>query len=86
MIAIAYGKRRLNDLNRSGWWVLLIFVPLVNVLLAIYLLFFPGTGDVNDHGPAPGPNSIGVLIIGWLMVTLFVLGIAAAVLVPMATV
>jgi len=83
VMSVMFAKRRLNDLNRSGWWFLLFIVPLVNLLLAIYLIFFPGTEGSNNWGPAPAANSIGVLILGWLMPALFVLGIAAAVLVPM---
>lgn len=82
LISVMYAKRRLNDLNRSGWWFLLFIVPFVNLLLAIYLIFFPGTDGSNNFGPAPTANSIGVLILGWSMPVLFVLGIAAAILVP----
>lgn len=82
LISVMYAKRRLNDLNRSGWWFLLFIVPVVNLLLAIYLIFFPGTDGQNDYGPVPEANSIGVLILGWSMPALFVLGIVAAILVP----
>lgn len=34
--------RRLHDLGRSGWWSLLMFVPLVNFVSLIYLLFAKG--------------------------------------------
>ena len=82
LISVMFAKRRLNDLNRSGWWFLLFIVPVVNLLLAIYLIFFPGTDGPNDYGPVPVANSIGVLILGWSMPALFVLGIVAAVAVP----
>lgn len=82
VISVMFAKRRLNDLNRSGWWFLLFIIPLVNLLLAIYLIFFPGTDGSNNFGPAPAENSIGVLILGWMMPVLFVLGIVAAVAVP----
>jgi len=26
---LAVGVRRLHDLDKSGWWVLLVFIPLV---------------------------------------------------------
>ncbi len=82
VFSVMFAKRRLNDLNRSGWWFLLFLVPVVNLLLAIYLIFFPGTQGGNNFGPAPGPNSIGVLILGWSLPVLFLLGIAAAIVVP----
>lgn len=34
--------QRLNDLERSAWFVLLGFVPLVDFFFGLYLLFYPG--------------------------------------------
>ena len=82
VVSVMFMKRRLNDLNRSGWWGLLVIVPLVGLLLAIYLMFFPGTDGDNNWGPAPTSNSIGVLILGWMMPVFFVLGIVAAIAIP----
>ena len=45
--------RRLHDLNRPAWWCIGVFVPLVNLVLGIYLLFFKGTDGPNDYGPDP---------------------------------
>lgn len=81
-ISIMFAKRRLNDLNRSGWWFLLFLVPIVNLLMAIYLVFFPGSDGDNNFGPAPTSNSVGVLILGWMMPVFFIVGIGAAILVP----
>jgi uncharacterized membrane protein YhaH (DUF805 family) len=85
VISIMFAKRRLNDLNRSGWWFLLFLIPLVNLLFAIYILFFPGTDGDNNFGPAPAANSIGVLILGWMFPAIMILGIVAAVAIPMFT-
>jgi uncharacterized membrane protein YhaH (DUF805 family) len=82
VISIMFAKRRLNDLNRSGWWFLLFLIPLVNLLFAIYVLFFPGTGGDNNFGPAPVANSIGVLILAWMFPVIMILGIVAAVVIP----
>jgi uncharacterized membrane protein YhaH (DUF805 family) len=83
VVGVAFGKRRLNDLNRSGWWLLLSIVPIVNLLFSIYVIFFPGTDSDNDFGAAPAANSLGVQILGWLLPAVFVLGIAAAVVIPL---
>jgi uncharacterized membrane protein YhaH (DUF805 family) len=83
VFSVMFAKRRLNDLDRSGWWFLLSFVPVVNLLLTIYLVFFPGSEGSNNWGAAPGPNSLGVQILGWSMPVLFILGIVAAVAIPM---
>ncbi len=42
--------RRLHDLNHSGWYVLLNFVPFVAYLLSIYVAVWPGTTESNNHG------------------------------------
>ena len=34
--------KRMADLGRSPWFLLLIFVPPVTLVLLIYLFFFPG--------------------------------------------
>jgi len=77
-----FAKRRLNDLNRSGWWFLLFIIPLVNLLLAIYLVLFPGTDGDNNYGHAPVANTLGVKILAWMLPLVFILGILAAIAVP----
>mgnify|MGYP002624436660 FL=1 len=45
--------RRLHDLNRPGWWCIGCIIPLVNFVLAVYMLFFKGTDGPNQYGPDP---------------------------------
>lgn len=45
--------RRLHDLDKSGWWMLLFCVPLVNILFYIYILFFKGIEGPNQYGEDP---------------------------------
>lgn len=45
--------RRLHDLDLSGWWMLLMLVPLVNIFFALYMLFFKGTDGPNQYGDDP---------------------------------
>ena len=80
---LAWGRRRLNDADRSGWWLLLMLVPLVNLLLSLYLLFAPGTHGRNRFGPAPNENPTGVVILAFFPLIFFVLGIVAAIVLPM---
>ena len=82
VLSVAFAKRRLNDLNRSGWWVLIFIIPILNLLMAIYVVFFPGSNEANDFGPPPVANSLGVKILGWLLPVIFVLGILAAIAIP----
>lgn len=46
-------ERRLHDLDKSGWWMLLLCVPLINILFYIYILFFKGTEGPNQYGEDP---------------------------------
>jgi uncharacterized membrane protein YhaH (DUF805 family) len=45
--------RRLHDINRSGWWILIFIVPIVGFIL--WLVWFLREGDPgeNDYGPPP---------------------------------
>ena len=82
--SIMFGKRRLNDLNRSGWWVLLFIIPVLNLLLAIYLIFFSGNKEPNYYGPPPVENSLVVKILGLFLPLSFLvlIGIFAAIAIP----
>lgn len=42
LAAILISIRRLKDLGKSGWYLLLAFIPLVNFLLGLWLIFSPG--------------------------------------------
>jgi uncharacterized membrane protein YhaH (DUF805 family) len=48
---------RLHDVNLSGWWVLLLFVPYVGGLASLLLMFWPGTHGDNDHGGPARPGN-----------------------------
>ena len=48
--SIAVGVRRLHDLDKSGWWLLLGLIPIVGLIL-IYWFAQPGTPGSNRFGP-----------------------------------
>ncbi len=50
---IAVGVRRLHDLDRSGWWLLLSFVPLVGIIILIIWFCTQGTQGPNRFGQSP---------------------------------
>jgi uncharacterized membrane protein YhaH (DUF805 family) len=52
--AIAVGARRLHDIGRSGWFLLLGLVPLVNLVL-LYFLVQPSQPEANEYGELPSP-------------------------------
>lgn len=52
--AIAAGTKRCHDRGRSGWFQLIVFIPLVGFIwLAAELLFLGGTQGANRFGPDP---------------------------------
>ena len=46
--------KRARDRGRSGWFVLLLFVPVLNIWALIEFLFLPGTMGDNAYGAAAG--------------------------------
>jgi len=50
---IAVVIRRLHDTDRSGWWFLIVLVPLVGALVLLYFLVSRGTEGDNRFGPDP---------------------------------
>lgn len=42
--------RRLHDINRSGWWYVLCFVPL-GAVIVLFWMFVRGDADDNAYGP-----------------------------------
>jgi uncharacterized membrane protein YhaH (DUF805 family) len=51
--SLMLGVKRAHDRNRSGWFLLLSFVPVLNLWPLIELGFLRGTVGTNDYGPDP---------------------------------
>jgi uncharacterized membrane protein YhaH (DUF805 family) len=47
--------RRLHDIDRTGWWMLLILTGIGALLLLVWA-FFKGTTGPNTYGPDPIPG------------------------------
>lgn len=45
--------RRWHDLGKSGWFTLLLFIPLVNLFVALYLWVKKGDEGPNEYGDDP---------------------------------
>lgn len=45
--------KRLHDVDKSGWYILLSPVPFINLILGLYLLFKKGTEGPNRFGDDP---------------------------------
>lgn len=49
-LIIISGIRRINDLGKSAWLLLLLLFPIINLFLVIYLCIFAGDSNDNSHG------------------------------------
>ena len=50
---IAVSVRRLHDLDRTGWWVLLALVPVVGIIVLLIWFCSKGTDGPNQYGTDP---------------------------------
>lgn len=80
VITVILMIQRLHDLDKTGWMALLMFVPLLNIFFAFYILFWPGTRGTNNFGLRPPPNKTW----HWIVVLAIpvLLGILAAIAIP----
>ncbi len=51
--SIAIYIKRAHDRGRSGWFVLLLFVPILNIWALVEFLFLRGTIGGNSYGADP---------------------------------
>ena len=51
--AISAGVRRLHDTNKSGFFLLISFIPFIGGLVLLFLLIIAGTKGKNRFGPDP---------------------------------
>ena len=63
---------RFHDLNLSGWYCILLFIPILRFFTYLYLLFGPGTDRANDYGEEPDQGSlIGLVLLVGLIALMF---------------
>lgn len=58
--SLAVSVRRLHDLDRSGWWLLLALVPLIGGIVLLIWFCMDGTQGDNRFGPSPKAGEGGV--------------------------
>ena len=51
--SIAVSVRRLHDIGKSGWWLLLLFVPLIGPLVLLVFFVLDSQAVPNAYGPNP---------------------------------
>jgi uncharacterized membrane protein YhaH (DUF805 family) len=52
-ITIPVTVRRFHDLGHSGWFLLVLILPLVNIVFSLLLFFQDGQDGDNEYGPSP---------------------------------
>ncbi|ATF11314.1 DUF805 domain-containing protein [Brevibacillus sp. HB1.2] len=50
--SLSVTARRLHDTGKSGWWILLSFIPLIGAIVLLIFLCKDGEGD-NKYGANP---------------------------------
>ena len=55
---IAVSIRRLHDTNRSGWWLLIGFVPIIGAIVLIVYMVQDSTPSENQYGANPKTESV----------------------------
>lgn len=60
--SLAAGARRLHDTGRTGWWLLLAFIPILGAIILIWFLAQRGEDGTNAYGPAPAAAGAGTSI------------------------
>ncbi|EHK89782.1 DUF805 domain-containing protein [Aggregatibacter actinomycetemcomitans] len=55
---IAVTVRRLHDTDRSGWWILISFIPLVGSIVLLVFMCFDSQSGTNRFGDNPKENAV----------------------------
>jgi uncharacterized membrane protein YhaH (DUF805 family) len=50
---IAVSVRRLHDTNRSGWWLFIVFVPIIGQIFLLVFMVQDSKAADNQYGPNP---------------------------------
>jgi uncharacterized membrane protein YhaH (DUF805 family) len=50
---IAVSVRRLHDTGRSGWWLLIVLVPLIGAIVLLIFMLIDSQPGQNAYGPSP---------------------------------
>ncbi len=51
--SLAVTARRLHDTDRSGWWMLIGFVPVIGGIVLLVFMVLAGTPGRNQYGEDP---------------------------------
>jgi uncharacterized membrane protein YhaH (DUF805 family) len=49
--SLSVAIRRLHDTNRSGWWILISFIPIIGSIVLLIFYLQESDPDDNSYGP-----------------------------------
>lgn len=55
---LAVAVRRLHDINKSGWMILVSLIPIIGAIWLLVLFVMDGTPGANQYGPNPKENQV----------------------------
>ena len=82
--SIALGIKRAHDRDHSGWYLLLMLIPFVNLWVIIELGCLAGTPGANRFGPDPLPSAKPGL--GWLILVGLLIAYSAQIYIAKKTI
>lgn len=50
--------RRFHDVGKSGWWFLILFLPLIGIFIYLYFMISKSEAGPNRFGPQPGTRDM----------------------------
>ncbi len=57
--SLGLGARRLHDIGKSGWWLLLAFIPIIGWIILIVWLATKTDTAANEYGNPAVPKVVG---------------------------
>ncbi|WP_406609800.1 DUF805 domain-containing protein [Agarivorans sp. JK6] len=56
--SLAVAVRRLHDTGRSGWWLFLLFLPIIGVLVLLFFFLSDSDSKANAYGENPKAQAV----------------------------
>jgi uncharacterized membrane protein YhaH (DUF805 family) len=56
--SLAVAARRLHDIDKSGWWLLISFIPIIGWIILLIWASSIGTRGPNRFGENPAPATV----------------------------
>jgi len=55
--SIAVTVRRLHDIGRTGWWILIYLLPFIGAIVMLVFMVLDSQPETNQYGPSPKAGS-----------------------------